>query len=137
MRAYIAEFHPGASPDPTRPLFYARHGGVPTHLSSDTVARVLAAAGDMARESVPTVMEGLHCHVMRKSRAMALYESGVPLPIIMQMLGHESMSTTSEFYAFATQDMMARAIADSAPAVVSEDTGWLTEERKKALYSLR
>ena len=30
-----------------------------------------------------------------------------------------------------------RAIADAAPAIVSEGTGWLTEERKAALYSLK
>ena len=89
------------------------------------------------RQPAPTVMEGLHCHVMRKSRAMALYESGVPLPPIVQMLGYESMSTTSAFYSFATQDMMARAIADSAPAVVSEGTGWAAEERKASLHGLR
>lgn len=136
MRAYVAEFH-GDGAGANAPLFYARHGGVPTHLSTDTVERVLKAAGDVARRTVPTVTKDLTCHVMRKTRAMSLYKEGVPLPTIMQLLGHESMSTTSSFYAFATQDMMARAIADSAPAVVSEETGWLTEERRQALYSLR
>lgn len=138
LRIYLEEFHPGSLvKDTSRPLFYCMRDGVPHALSVDTVERVLKQAGAIARECAPSIPDNLHCHLFRKTRAMDLYKAGVPLPLIMQMLGHESLSTTSAFYAFATVDMMQKAIENSCSVILKKQSGWLTNEKKEALCSLR
>ena len=57
---------------------------------------------------------------------MGLYEHGIPLPIIMRLLGHENAST--KVYAFATMDMMREALDAATPAITTPATEHLTEE---------
>jgi site-specific recombinase XerD len=133
LQVYLKEFHPEMNESP---LFYSLLDGRPHRLSTDSISLVLKSAADKARETCEVVPEKVHCHMIRKTKAMDLYKNGVPLPFIMQLLGHESMSTTSGFYAFATLEMMSDAMNKASPALDKEDKLWKKDNIKKLLYSL-
>lgn len=133
MRIFLREFHPDGD---EAPLFYSIKGGEKQRLSTDSISLILKTAADIARTHCDEVPARVHCHLMRKTKAMDLYKSGVPLPFIMQLLGHESMSTTSGFYAFATLEMMADAMNKATDNVVSDEKLWRNESIRKTLYSL-
>ena len=98
---------------------------------------MLKEAARIVRADCPSVPEHIHCHMLRKTKAMDLYQQGIPLPIIMRLLGHENASTTAAFYAFATIDMMREAVNAATQAINSSPTQRLTEDQIQALYSLR
>lgn len=133
LKGYIREFHPE---NDEVPLFYSMLNGKKNRLSADSISLILKTASDIARENCSEVPDRVHCHMLRKTKAMDLYRSGVPLPFIMQWLGHESKSTTSGFYAFATLEMMSEAMNKSTDAIVSEEKIWKKESVRKILYSL-
>jgi site-specific recombinase XerD len=111
LKAYLAEFHPGVLPrESSEPLFYSNRDGAHKALSTDTIATILDKYAARARKDCEDMPKHLTCHTIRKTRAMDLYQEGVPLPIIMRLLGHENTNTTSTFYAFATMKMVTDAI---------------------------
>lgn len=133
LNEYLKEFHPNFLENP---LFFSVFDGKPHRLSTDSISLVLKTASAKAKITCIDVPEHVHCHMMRKTKAMDLYKNGVPLPFIMQLLGHESMSTTSGFYAFATLEMMTEAMNKAAPPINDEEKLWKKKEIKKLLYSL-
>lgn len=133
LREYLKEFHAASA---ELPLFYSIMDGRPHRLSTDSIGLVLKTAADQARAACPEIPARVHCHLMRKTKAMDLYQNGIPLPIIMQLLGHENMSTTSGFYAFATLDMMYDAMKKAVPDSVAAQKLWKLPEVAQVLYSL-
>ena len=133
LRKYLEEFHPYLT---EAPLFYSHLDGRPHQLSTDSISLILKTAAQKARATCSEVPENVHCHLVRKTKAMDLYRNGVPLPFIMQLLGHESMSTTSGFYAFATLEMMSEAMNKASPAFEESEKIWKRADIKKLLYSL-
>lgn len=133
LELYLKEFHPEGV---EYPLFYSLLDGKPHRLSTDSISLVLKTAADKAKAACSDIPQGVHCHMMRKTKAMDLYKNGVPLPFIMQLLGHESMSTTSGFYAFATLEMMIDAMNKATPTISGEEKLWKKKDVKRILYSL-
>lgn len=134
LQAYLKEFH---MLDKEAPLFYSFPNGFPHRLSTDSISLILKTAADKARTECYEVPDKVYCHLIRKTKAMDLYKNGIPLPFIMQLLGHESISTTSRFYAFTTLEMMSDAMNKATPKLAdSTEKIWKREEIRKVLYSL-
>jgi len=137
LKLYLDEFHPSwrhSSGD--FPLFYSLRDGKPHELSTDNVSLLLKKYAEQARAVCLEVPENVHCHLIRKTRAMDLYQQGIALPLVMQILGHESITTTSSFYAFATVDMLHEAIEKANPRISDEIPKWKNKKYMKILYSL-
>ena len=133
LREYLKEFHPQMTENP---LFYSQRDCKPHPLSTDSIELILKNAAVIAMEQCMEVPEHVHCHLIRKTRAMDLYKQGIPLPIIAQLLGHENVSTTSGFYAFATYDMMFKAMEKANCQATLDTKVWKNPDVIKALYSL-
>ena len=91
-------------------------------MSSDNVSRILAGCETEVRKSNPDLVH-LLSHLFRRTRAMPLYQAGVPLPTISECLGHSNIETT-RFYAKATEEMKREALhklSDSDRSVFKDD----------------
>ena len=108
---------------------------MPHMLSTDAVAAMLKKYGDQARQECAEVPKRVHPHLIRHTRAMHLYQSGIPLSYIAAFLGHASMNTT-EIYASANVDMLHAALKKTNSKMINEIPEWKDEESLKALCGL-
>lgn len=110
---YKASFHKDNHPDAL--LFYTKHNGEKTPMSDDNVARFLKLYAASAHKQNPHVPEKVHPHMIRHSRAMHLYQGGMPLPVLSEFLGHENPETTL-IYAYADTEMKRQAVEKATKA---------------------
>jgi integrase/recombinase XerD len=116
LDAYLAEHGLDKPGHDDQPLFVNQHG---SKLSRGGIAWIIrkyqAQVGDPALAGA-----GLSPHVLRHSKAMHLYEAGVPLPYIRDILGHIELATT-EIYARASTEAKRKALEAVYTDIVTDD----------------
>jgi len=105
LNEYLKQFHPGSDPQNDHYLFYTRIKGQTGKMSPDNVACFLKRYAKMAHQVCSDVPLQMHAHLFRHTRAMHLYQAGIPLSYIKDFLGHTSVNTTA-IYASTDISMM-------------------------------
>ena len=140
LHKYLAEFHRAS--DGNSFLFYVDRKGCRNQMSQDNVSKFIKKFGGQAKEKCPEVPEHLYVHMFRHSRAMHLYRSGMPMPLLSEWLGYAQMETTIKYYANADvrmkQEAIEKATSDLNPILSSrsEFTFKDDDETLKQLYGL-
>ena len=116
LRAYLAEHRLDTKDRSDRAVFANQHGN---KLSRGGIAWIIRKYQALTADPVLVNAE-LSPHVLRHSKAMHLYDAGVPLPYIRDILGHVDLSTT-EIYARASTEAKRRALEAVYVDVVSRD----------------
>jgi integrase/recombinase XerD len=116
LAAYLAERQLDSPGHEDHPVFFNQHR---CKLSRGGIAWILrkyqAQAADPALANAH-----LSPHILRHSRAMHLYDAGVPLPYIRDILGHVDLSTT-EIYARASTEAKRKALEAVYDDIVTAD----------------
>jgi len=116
LRAYLAEHGLDSGGHEDHPLFFNQRRG---KLSRGGIAWLLDKY--QTRTGDPTLINAdISPHTLRHSKAMHLYEAGVPLPYIRDLLGHVELSTT-EIYARASTEAKRRALEAARTDIVDDD----------------
>lgn len=111
-KRYLHMFHP--EQNGTDYLFYTVIHGERKQMSRDNAEKIIGKYGKRAKQSHPDLHEHIFPHMLRHTRAMHLYRSGMPLDLLSQFLGHASEETT-RIYAYADTEMK-RAAMEKADA---------------------
>lgn len=132
LQEYLEEFHPDS--DSVQPLFYGFYKKQKEAISIDTIENIISESVKKCIAANVNMPEANHSHMIRKSRAMHLYQRKVPLTHIQQLLRHKHLDTTSGFYAFATYETLKASIEEADKSrEEGREKQWLDPEIRKRL----
>jgi site-specific recombinase XerD len=109
LQEYMKTFHPDGDLKNDQYLFYILIKGLIGKMSDDNVSYFLKRYAGSAHQVCSEVPLQMHAHLFRHTRAMHLYQAGIPLSYIKDFLGHVSINTT-DIYASTDTSMMRAAL---------------------------
>ena len=123
LGAYLGEHHLDTPGHDDHPVFFNQHHA---KLSRGGIAWIIGKY--LARTNDPQLADAdVSPHTLRHSKAMHLYEAGVPLPYIRDILGHVDLSTT-EINARASIEAKRKALEAAYTDITPEDQPEWTQD---------
>ncbi len=116
LTAYLEEHRLDQPGHDDHPVFYGQHRARLTRGGIAWIIRKYQAQIHDPLLAGATISP----HILRHSKAMHLYEAGVPLPYIRDILGHVELSTT-EIYARASTEAKRKALEAAYQDIVTSD----------------
>lgn len=130
LDVYLKKYHPEKT-EPGNPLIYTVIKGGMRQMSHRNVQKMLKKYADMADKegcAIPSV----HPHLLRRSRASNLYQNGVPIEMVSRLLGHSSVETTKDHYAYPSLKQMREAMDAGSSPSEKEQPLWVGHEDELA-----
>jgi integrase/recombinase XerD len=116
LASYLQEQRLDQSGSNDHPVFFNQHRARLSRGGIAWIIRKYQAQADDPLLAGVTVSP----HTLRHSKAMHLYEAGVPLPYIRDILGHVELSTT-EIYARASTEAKRKALEAAYQGIITSD----------------
>lgn len=135
---YLKWFHPVNERSDNDYVFFTVIHGMKNQMSPDAVSAFMKGYAAKCRTVCSETPPHIHPHMLRHSRAMNLYRSGMPLVLISEFLGHSDVNTT-RIYAWADTEMKRQAIKRVSPETgTTVDAVWHGDEDMiKRLYGIK
>ena len=99
IKAYLVEYH-GQNLAKESPFIYTVQHGRRNRMSERNVERIVKKYADLIRDTHSDIPDRVYPHMLRRTHATGLYRDGVAVEAIASVLGHASIQTTKDHYAF-------------------------------------
>ena len=129
LRSYMEENGLLINGNQDAPLFFNQRR---TKLTRGGVSHILKKYADVLAAKYPNVPKKLSPHVLRHSKAMHLYQAGVNLVYIRDILGHVDIVTT-DIYARADTESKRKVLESAFPNITPDNTALPDWNRDQSL----
>jgi len=118
LRSYMEENNLFKNGNQDAPLFFNQRK---SKLTRGGVSHILRRYADKLLDKYPDLPSNITPHVLRHSKSMHMYQAGVSLVYIRDILGHVDIATT-DTYARADIEMKRKALESVCPDLTPNDS---------------
>ena len=127
--SFMEEYHRTDSCGDDPFIYTVSHGSI-HQMSERNLERIVKKYADITREKHPGIPDHVYPHMLRRTRGTDLYRDGVAIEAIAIAMGHASIQTTKDHYAFPSLEEKREAMEKGTGVISSgkEEQEWPDDE---------